>query len=76
VPRSIKPIFSHVPDTVLPLEEARLALPGSPKLLGMERMRETAPTVVVGRIIAGGQEAKTEIRADIVSTETITEGAQ
>jgi hypothetical protein len=27
----------------------------------MERMRETAPAVAVGYIMAGGQEAKTEI---------------
>ena len=44
-------------------EEVGPALPGPPKLLGMERMRETAPTVVVEGIIAGAQEAKTEILA-------------
>jgi hypothetical protein len=42
-------------------EETGLAFPGPPKLLGMERMRETAPVEAVGCIIRGGQEAKTEI---------------
>ena len=42
-------------------EEAELALPGPPESLGMERMREAAPTEAVGCTIDGGQEAKTEI---------------
>ncbi len=36
-------------------------LPGPLESLRMEKMRETAPTEAVGCIIAGGQEAKTEI---------------
>ena len=36
-------------------------LPGPPESLGMERMKETAPTEAVGCTIDGGQEAKMEI---------------
>jgi hypothetical protein len=39
-------------------EEAELAPVGAPESLGMEEMRETAPTEAVGCTLDGGQEAK------------------
>jgi hypothetical protein len=39
-------------------------LPRPPQLLGMERMKKTAPTEAVGSVLDGCQEAKTETLVD------------
>jgi hypothetical protein len=44
-------------------EEPKRVLPGPPRLLGMERVKETTPREAIGCIINGGQEAKKEILA-------------
>ena len=48
-----------------PLNTIQVAMPGTPQSLGMEAMSETAQMEAVGSIIAAGQQAKTEILANM-----------
>ena len=51
-------------------ERQRRPLSGPPESLGMERMRQTPPMVVVGCIVEAGQKDKTELLAYMLPCHT------